>query len=82
MIAEELKRIAEDAAHKHRLNRPNELKDDLIGRMRSLAKEGRTHIEFCFNDEQEIVNEVIRLLKIEGFKNPRSRCTGAVRFEW
>lgn len=82
MKAQELRQIAEDANGKRRLNRPHELRDDLIRRMTSLAKEGRNHIEFCFHDEKEIVLKVIELLKDEGFKHTRETCPGATRFEW
>jgi hypothetical protein len=80
MKAQELRLITEGARAKYNAERPAQLRDDLLKRMESAAKNGSDHIDFCFSDSPEVVSLVIQLLREYGYK--ATRLNGPVRFEW
>lgn len=83
MTPKELRQMAEDVQAKKLKERPLELKDDLMSRMKERASLGGFSLDFAFHDSKEIVEETIRLLQEEGFKISLSRArAGIIRFEW
>jgi hypothetical protein len=81
MLAQQFRDITNAAKQYYLQNRPTQLKGEVLDRMKLLAEQGKDHIEYCFNDEPEVVKEAIKLIVQEGFRHARSSC-GVTRFEW
>jgi Fe-S oxidoreductase len=82
MTAKELRELANQTLEKRLIERPLELRDDLMGRMQNKASYGYFYLDFVFSDSKEIVEKTIELLKEEGFKVSKLKYEGVIRFEW
>jgi hypothetical protein len=67
MKAYELADITKRAIEKRKKERPLQLFNDLIVKMKSEAELGYDHIDLAFSDTKDIVDEVLVMLKERGY---------------
>lgn len=67
MKAHELASLTKKAIEKKNKERPKEIFNDLVSKMKSQAENGYDYINFCFSDSEEIVAQVLDMLEEEGY---------------
>lgn len=72
MKAREMAVVTKKAIEKKNKEKPIEIFNDLISKMKSQAESGYNYINFCFSDSEEIVAQVIDMLEEEGYSIKRN----------
>jgi hypothetical protein len=81
MKAHELAAITQQALEKRNKERPTQVFNDLISKMKSQAKEGHDCIHFAFSDSSDVVAEVTDMLEEAGYSvAPPER--GVTKISW
>ncbi len=81
MKAHELAAITKKAIEKRNKERPTQVFNDLISKMKSQAELGQDHIDFVFSDESNVVAEVCVMLEDAGYE-VRSSDRGVTKISW
>ena len=84
--AQELRKIVIAEQQMYEQTRPQDLADDLFGRMTILARQRFSSMTFVFSvfsDDPSVIKEALALLKQEGFKISHPGATpSTVKLEW
>lgn len=81
MKAHEMAALTKESVEKKNKERPKEVFNDLINKMKSQAREGQSHINFMFSDDENIVNEVRLMLEDEGYQVSKGE-RGLTKISW
>jgi hypothetical protein len=81
MKAHELATITHQAIEKRNNERPAKLFAELLPKMKSQAESGYSHLDFVFSDPTEVVEQVLDLLREEGYSISK-REKGIIRIGW
>ena len=81
MKAHEMAALTQESIEKKMKERPKEVFNDLINKMKSQAREGQNHINFMFSDDESIVAEVRLMLEDEGYQVSKGE-RGLTKISW